>query len=94
MQPGFLKKKKGKSTPQKNKGKKVNGIYLDVHIRDTAKCNTILSELRCTFSDHGIVAPVVHLLVVRFRHSLAPNQTTQKNAAQPETRTKHGSDRS
>lgn len=46
----------------------------------------IRGKITCT--DHRIVAPVVHRLVVRLRHSLAANQTTQKNAAHPETDTK------
>jgi hypothetical protein len=41
-----------------------------------------------TGSDHGLVVPVLRL-VVRLRHSLAVNQTNQKNATQPETHTKH-----
>ena len=49
------------------------------------------SEVKCTCSDHGFMVPVLRL-VARLRHSVAVNQTNQKNATQPETHMKHSSD--
>jgi hypothetical protein len=58
---------------------------------ETKNCNTMPSEVKCTCSDHGFMVPVLRL-VARLRHSLAVNQTNQKNATQPETHIKHSSD--